>query len=107
MDCGQAGHAQRHPSGDVDHGGGGDEPQEGEHGGAVRESFRNKNPGSITARVTTDGVLWIDQPHMFLVGKWLHRDNWHVGDFNLFWGTSATMCTTGSRPPRKSEVGRN
>ncbi len=56
-----------------------------EHGGAVRESFRNKNPGSITARVTADGVLWIDQPHMFLVGKWLHRDNWHVGDFNLFW----------------------
>ena len=55
------------------------------HGGAVRESFRNKNPGSITATVTEDGVLWIDQPHMFLVGKWLHRDNWHVGDFNLFW----------------------
>ena len=55
------------------------------HGGAVRESFRNKNPGSITARVTSDGVLWVDQPHMFLVGKWLHRDNWHVGDFNLFW----------------------
>ena len=45
----------------------------------------NKNPGSITARVTADGVLWVDQPHMFLVGKWLHRDNWHVGDFNLFW----------------------
>ena len=55
------------------------------HRGAVRESFRNKNPGSITARVTEDGVLWVDQPHMFLVGKWLHRDNWHVGDFNLFW----------------------
>ena len=55
------------------------------HGGAVRESFRNKNPGSITATATEDGVLWIDQPHMFLVGKWLHRDNWHVGDFNLFW----------------------
>ena len=35
--------------------------------------------------MTEDGVLWIDQPHMFLVGKWLHRDNWHVGDFNLFW----------------------
>ncbi|MAC17527.1 MAG: hypothetical protein CMC97_04450 [Flavobacteriales bacterium] len=55
------------------------------HRGAVRESFRNKNPGSITARVTEDGVLWVDQPHMFLIGKWLHRDNWHVGDFNLFW----------------------
>ncbi len=55
------------------------------HGGAVRESFRNKNPGSITARVHPDGVLWVDQPHMFLIGKWLHRDNWHVGDFNLFW----------------------
>ncbi len=55
------------------------------HRGAVRESFRNKNPGSITATVTESGVLWVDQPHMFLVGKWLHRDNWHVGDFNLFW----------------------
>ena len=55
------------------------------HGGAVRESFRNKNPGSITARLHPGGVLWVDQPYMFLVGKWLHRDNWHVGDFNLFW----------------------
>ena len=55
------------------------------HRGAVRESFRNKNPGSITAQLRPEGVLWVDQPHMFLVGKWLHRDNWHVGDFNLFW----------------------
>lgn len=55
------------------------------HRGAVRESFRNKNPGSITARVTEDGVLWVDRPHIFLVGGWLHRNNWHVGDFNLFW----------------------
>jgi len=55
------------------------------HDGAVRESFRNRNPGSITARVRPEGVLWVDRPHMFLVGKWLHRDNWHVGDFNLFW----------------------
>jgi hypothetical protein len=30
-------------------------------------------------------VLWIDRPHVFLVGRWLHRENWHVGDFNLFW----------------------
>lgn len=57
-----------------------------DHRGAVRESFRNRNPGSITAQVRPEGVLWVDQPHMFLVGKWLHRDNWHVGDFNLFWG---------------------
>mgnify|MGYP003692571059 CR=1 FL=1 len=56
-----------------------------DHLGAVRESFRNKNPGSITAQLRPEGVLWVDQPHMFLIGKWLHRDNWHVGDFNLFW----------------------
>ena len=60
------------------------------HLGAVRESFRNKNPGSITARLRPEGVLWVDQPHMFLVGKWLHRDNWHVGDFNLFWDNIRT-----------------
>ncbi len=60
------------------------------HLGAVRESFRNKNPGSITAQLRPEGVLWIDQPHIFLVGKWLHRDNWHVGDFNLFWDNIRT-----------------
>ena len=60
------------------------------HKGAVRESFRNKNPGSITAQLCAEGVLWVDQPHMFLVGKWLHRDNWHVGDFNLFWDNIRT-----------------
>lgn len=56
-----------------------------EHLGAVRESFHNKNPGSITAQVVPEGVLWIDQPHLFLVGRSIHRENWHVGDFNLFW----------------------
>jgi hypothetical protein len=60
------------------------------HLGAVRESFRNKNPGSITAQLRREGVLWVDRPHMFLVGKWLHRDNWHVGDFNLFWDNIRT-----------------
>lgn len=54
------------------------------HRGAVRESFRNKNPGSITATVRPEGVLWVDPPHVFL-GQWLQRDNWHSGDFNLFW----------------------
>lgn len=56
-----------------------------DHFGAVRESFRNKNPGSITAQLVPEGVLWVDQPHLFLVGKSIHRENWHVGDFNLFW----------------------
>lgn len=55
------------------------------HLGAVRESYRNKNPGSITAQLVPEGVLWVDQPHLFLVGKSIHRENWHVGDFNLFW----------------------
>ena len=65
-----------------------------DHLGAVRESFRNKNPGSITARLRPEGVLWVDQPHMFLVGKWLHRENWHVGDFNLFWDNIRTNVHT-------------
>lgn len=56
-----------------------------EHLGAVRESFRNKNPGSITATLVTEGVLWVDPPHIPLVGRSIHRENWHVGDFNLFW----------------------
>lgn len=57
----------------------------GEHLGAVRESFRIKNAGSITAKLAPEGVLSIDPPHIFLVGRRIHRDNWHVGDFNLFW----------------------
>jgi len=68
--------------------------ERGDHLGAVRESFRNKNPGSITARLRPEGVLWVDQPHMFLVGKWLHRENWHVGDFNLFWDNIRTNVHT-------------
>ena len=55
------------------------------HRGALRESFRLKNPRSMTVQVRPEGVLWVDQPHIPLVGKWLHRDNWHVGDYNLFW----------------------
>ena len=55
------------------------------HLGAVRESFRNKNPGSITASLVPEGVLWIDPPHIPFVGRSIHRENWHVGDFNLFW----------------------
>lgn len=55
------------------------------HFGSVMESFKTTKNGSITAELQPEGVLWIDRPHVFLVGRWLHRENWHVGDFNLFW----------------------
>lgn len=30
-------------------------------------------------------VLWVGKPNLFLVGKLLQRDNYHVGDYNLFY----------------------
>ena len=55
-----------------------------EHLGAVRPSFRLTKPGSVRARVNSEGTLWIDEPD--IVGaKMLRRKNWHSGDINLFW----------------------
>ena len=54
------------------------------HLGAVKASFRNSKRGLITGALNDLGLLWIDKPHV-LGGRWLHQDNWHVGDVNLFW----------------------
>ena len=54
------------------------------HLGAVKASFRNSKRGLITGALNHLGLLWIDKPHV-LGGRWLHQENWHVGDVNLFW----------------------
>ena len=54
-----------------------------EHLGALTEGFRLMYRKVLTARIE-NGVLWLDQPNA-IGGKKLHRDNWHVGDVNLFW----------------------
>jgi len=54
-----------------------------EHLGALTEGFRLKYLKVLTARIE-EGILWLDEPKV-IGGKKLHRDNWHVGDVNLFW----------------------
>lgn len=55
-----------------------------DHLGAVKSSFVKSKRGLITGELSPQGLLWIDEPHM-VAGELLHRDNWHVGDINLFW----------------------
>jgi hypothetical protein len=54
-----------------------------EHLGALTEKFRLLYKNALTTRVHR-GMLWLDEPQA-IGGKRLHRDNWHVGDLNLFW----------------------
>lgn len=54
-----------------------------QHMGALTEKFRLLYRNVLTARVHK-GMLWLDEPQA-IGGKRLHRDNWHVGDLNLFW----------------------
>jgi hypothetical protein len=54
-----------------------------EHLGALTEGFRLMYRKVLTVRIE-GGILWLDQPKA-IGGKKLHRDNWHVGDVNLFW----------------------
>ena len=39
--------------------------------------------GTIQCRLTLDGVLEVTR--LMLGGKLLDREDWHEGDFNLFW----------------------
>lgn len=55
----------------------------GQHLGALTEGYRIMYRGVLQAKVE-DGILWLDRPAA-IGGKRLHRDNWHVGDLNLFW----------------------
>ncbi len=54
-----------------------------DHEGVVLSQMRFAFPQSIRASIQ-QGVLQIDQPQVRF-GRWLQRDNWHVGDINLFW----------------------
>ena len=54
-----------------------------EHLGALTEGFRLMYRKVLTVRIER-GILWLDVPRA-IGGKKLHRDNWHVGDVNLFW----------------------
>lgn len=54
-----------------------------QHQGVVLSQMRYAFPQSIAANIER-GVLQIDQPRVPF-GRWLHRDNWHIGDINLFW----------------------
>ena len=54
------------------------------HLGAVLPNFRPTKPGTIQCRLASDGVLEVTRPQM-LGGKLLDREDWHEGDFNLFW----------------------
>ena len=54
-----------------------------EHRGVVLSQMRYAFPASIEAHIER-GVLQIHQPDVPF-GKRLQRENWHVGDINLFW----------------------
>ena len=55
-----------------------------DHLGSVLPNFRPTKPGTIRCKVASDGVLEVTRPQM-LGGKLLDREDWHEGDFNLFW----------------------
>jgi hypothetical protein len=54
-----------------------------DHQGVVLSQMRYAFPASIDARIDR-GILQINQPQVPF-GKALQRDNWHIGDINLFW----------------------
>ncbi|MFM1912236.1 MAG: hypothetical protein RIR51_74 [Bacteroidota bacterium] len=61
-----------------------------------KHASRFENPGGVglnfnyiehaTDAQNHQGLLWIHQPHIF--GRiFIHKKNWHIGDYNLFWGS--------------------
>ena len=54
-----------------------------EHQGVVLSNMKFAHAGKIQAR-SERGVLQIMPPDVPF-SRFLHRDNWHVGDINLFW----------------------
>jgi len=54
-----------------------------QHLGSLTEGYRIMYRGVLQAKIE-DGILWLDRPAA-IGGRRLHRDNWHVGDLNLFW----------------------
>lgn len=55
-----------------------------QHLGVVMRSGKFTLSGSVQA-YAQEGVLQVKEPVM-MFGKLFQRDNWHVGDVNLFWG---------------------
>ncbi|PCJ80537.1 MAG: hypothetical protein COA49_08700 [Bacteroidetes bacterium] len=54
-----------------------------EHLGVVTEDYKFKYKGILTAKVH-QGILWLDEPDV-IGGRHFQQNNWHVGDYNLFW----------------------
>ena len=54
------------------------------HLGSVLPNFRRTRPSAIQCKLTPDGVLEVTRPQM-IGGRLLDRNDWHEGDFNLFW----------------------
>jgi hypothetical protein len=54
-----------------------------EHLGILTDKYKFKYEQTLTARVH-GGILWLDKPHI-IGGAFIHQNNWHVGDYNLFW----------------------
>jgi len=54
-----------------------------DHQGVVLSQMRYAFPSSIEAQIER-GILQIEQPQVPF-GKILQRNNWHIGDINLFW----------------------
>ena len=55
-----------------------------DHLGSVLPTFRPTKPGVLRCKVSADGVLEVTRPSI-LGGRVMNRENWHEGDFNLFW----------------------
>lgn len=69
------------------------------HSGVVLSQMRFAHPQSIEAHIER-GVLQIHEPNVPF-GKVLQRQNWHIGDINLFWSnirTNARLRAVEFRP---------
>lgn len=55
-----------------------------DHLGSVLPNFRPTKQGVLRCKVSSDGVLEVTRPLVF-GGRLMDRENWHEGDFNLFW----------------------
>ena len=64
-----------------------------------KNKFKYKH--KLTARVN-GGILWLDKPHIF-GGALIHQNNWHVGDYNLFWENIRSNVTDRIRSFDESE----
>ena len=61
------------------------------HLGILTDKNKFKYEHTLTAKVN-GGILWLDKPHI-IGGALIHQNNWHVGDYNLFWENIRTNVT--------------